>query len=405
MKSIKVIFVFLIIYHVNTEIDGCSSEDGTVCKTCNQNYVKNDLGQCEVCNVNDKVFFNNHCFTKIGHCQSEGYRFYRGEREVCELCESSYIPYSGKCVKLISNCESYDLTSGNCLTCRAGYDLDEGKCNFYAADCEDWNEETKKCETCRNGCLLEENGACTCYEFCAIVDQSTKKCTQCISSSLKLGDKGCTITSHKENCAVQNQETCSTCKDYYKLSSGSCVVCDDTLDNALKCNPTTSLVGCSSTKYNAQNKLIECQTCTTQTDQKVSPYNQQCTENGKYFISEGHFVDTTQKLDSCVNYRINTESEEIECSKCIPGYQLISGKCYVCPEQYVANIGDGENCILPLPNCKEYDLEGVCVDCVDGYVLESNVCYLLPTKEPTRNNSYRINLNIILIMIMFGFLF
>ena len=111
MKILKVIFLFLIIYHVKTEITGCKTgqeDTNNVCIDCDTDYVKKDDGSCEKCEGENKIFFNNHCFTKIEHCANDGYKLYRGG-EICEKCNNvdsdSYIFILGKCRKYIQYCE------------------------------------------------------------------------------------------------------------------------------------------------------------------------------------------------------------------------------------------------------------------------------------------------------------
>jgi hypothetical protein len=409
MKILLTVFLFLIIYHANATITGCKTgkeDDNGACIECDTNYVKNDLGACDICDTTSKVFYNNVCFDPIPHCKSNGYKLYRPNLQICELCDSPYSPYSGSCVKLVSNCEDYD-DQGNCESCRTGYFLEDEICKFYAADCTSWDDDTNKCQACRSGCLKEENGACTCFDFCEDINSSSKKCTQCITSIsnyLKLEDSGCTIISRKDNCKTQTQETCDLCEDNYKKDdSGSCIACDDNSNKeVLKCN--AELHGCKSARYNAQSKLIECQECTDNTHHIVEPFKQQCTIDGNYYIDETHTVsmanDSTEKLDNCISYGL--EESNIVCTKCTPGYQLILGKCYECPKQYVSDIGDGEQCYLPILYCRGYSNSGDCLDCADGFESINGICFPLPIKEPARNNSYRINFNIILIMIIIG---
>jgi hypothetical protein len=400
MKILKVIFLFVIIYHVNTAINGCTNEDGSVCTQCQANYVKNDDGTCQACDVSTKVFEKNHCFTKVEHCAN--YLYHR-EGELCSRCESGYTLYLGKCVQTISGCEEY-YANGQCKSCFAGYELDDGSCDLVISGCISWDEETLKCKACRSGCFLTTSGTCTCtYGFCKNVDQSGK-CTECFHSSLKKEDSGCTKYTHKDHCAQQTGDTCSQCKDDYKISSGNCVPCDDS-NNSISCGKI--LHGCSSTNLVENSGLVECKTCNTEPAglKKVDPYNQQCTADGNYFIDSTHSVDmteeSTEKIENCLKYVFDTV---IKCDQCIPGYQLISGKCYECPEQYESGIGDGKICFLPILNCIEYDNEGNCVNCDESSILENQKCVVIPTKEPARNDSYRINLNIILIMMIFVFL-
>ena len=135
----------------------------------------------------------------------------------------------------------------------------------------------------------------------------------------------------------------------------------------------------------------------------VGTYKQQCTADGKYLIvvpgGNNIVLESNELIDDCIEY-----NSEKKCIQCAPGYQLISNKCYICPDQYMQSIGDGINCYLPILNCIDYDNSGKCVGCNQNYILENDECKDIPTKEPARNNSYRINLNIILIMITFGIL-
>ena len=148
--------------------------------------------------------------------------------------------------------------------------------------------------------------------------------------------------------------------------------------------------GCNKVKLS--NNKIECTDC--KGDLIVTEYKDQCTEGGLYKASNGQSIERNSQIPNCINYKTQTE-----CSLCLTGYHLIKGKCYTCPEPYES--GDGKNCFLKHLNCQDYDNKGNCIQCINGYIFTQNKQYCIEEggKDPTKNNSCSLNLNIILLMI------
>ena len=255
-------------------------------------------------------------------------------------------------------------------------------------------DNENKCTKCEPGCYLVNNGeSCDCIEGCTTVNNENK-CIKCEDGyTPNESQNQCEIISEIENCISQEKgkNECKKCKNHYVLSTDKkqCKECDDE-DDTRQCDVT--IKGCNIVKL--INNQIICYDCQTGLD--LTTNKDQCTENGLYKASNGQSIDRNSEIPHCINYKTQTV-----CSLCLTGYYLINGKCYECPEPYAKGEGDGKICFLKHLNCQDYDNKGNCIQCNDGYIFTRNNQYCIEegTKDPTKNNSCSLSLNIILLMI------
>lgn len=396
MKIRTAIILFYIIYNVNiikASIDNCVTESGDLCLLCSEGYSLieegTDAGKCNECDQN-KDGQSNHCFNKITGCET--YAFYI-EGEKCIDCGvgKELINYQ-TCVNEIVGCSQYK-NDGTCNSCDPGYEYDsEDKTCYDNEGCQSINDK-EECTSCIDGCYLE-NKVCICLPLCKTIQE--KKCTECVNTKLKLSDEGCEFYESIENCLRQNKDECEQCKDNYIRSENKkeCSACDDS--GTLKC-PEGSIADCTEVKYDTTKNILVCSPSKCADGKTQTKSNQQCTTDGSIQIGQDT-IALEDQLENCVTH--SKSGDNVVCSKCFPGFRLIDGECYQCPLPYLQKIGNGINCILPHINCADHDNSGNCIRCPQTYELKDGNCVEIEIIPRTKNSSYNLNLNIMILIIL-----
>jgi hypothetical protein len=96
--------------------DNCRSfnSDNRVCESCYDGYALDINNNCQISDLSNH---NLNCKTYINHN--------------CTECSFGYyFDKNGTCIRVSSQCKSYDTVNGQCLTCYIGYSLSNGTCNL-----------------------------------------------------------------------------------------------------------------------------------------------------------------------------------------------------------------------------------------------------------------------------------
>ena len=205
----------------------------------------------------------------------------------CVSCLANYKLVSSMCVVEISNCQSYNPTSGLCYTCSPGYTISSDGSSCFVIDqyCSSM-ASTGVCLACVNGYYVRQG---RCYSLpvgCASMG-SNGFCISCLSQ-YQLINNVCLIPISQ--CVSYNSDSglCVSCAAGYALSNGgrNCIIYDQY---------------CASTNANGQ-----CNYC-------INGYY--LTQGRCYFIPAG-----------CVTVNSNSE-----CLTCLAGYYLAQGRCLGMP--------------------------------------------------------------------------
>lgn len=107
------------------------------------------------------------------------------DRTCLRCAERAYFDQMGICKGIDTNCYTWDLFDGYCLSCYKGYNLKNGACilasNNGPSDlgCKTWDWESKKCLKCSARWNFNLNGVCVpVNSLCATFD-SYGACTKC----------------------------------------------------------------------------------------------------------------------------------------------------------------------------------------------------------------------------------
>ena len=347
-------------------------ENGYLCKTCENNYYKDENGGCtysEGCEIS----YNGEClkckdnFVLIGKeyelriCKSIFIENYKNCKEInyetgfCKTCEENYFLTSGdhRCIKT-ENCQ--ESIFGNCKLCNQGYyyNKKEDKCLFkpvnltYCKQSLDGNN----CEICQDDYYLDENGICIDSDFCS--ESENFKCKKCKSGYFLSNNNVCVNT---DNCYSANRyiSTCNACqrgfyldiKDYKcksNLEDGPYKYCEIYGNNRCNRCEIGYFLGedlkCSNSQYCEESENGVCNSCV----------------NG-YYLS----------LDNvCTNVKGCIKTNFGSCIECEDGfyYDKRNKTCLEMKDQYI--------------NCKySCDVSEKCCACKDNFYLFENdsLCY------------------------------
>lgn len=259
--------------------DLCSTwtENGQ-CDSCYYGSIVKD-GAC-VENVDLSIVPNSNLLCKVW------------SGKTCIQCsDRTFFNAAGICTSASSLCNSFDKSTGDCLTCFGGYDLEKGVCIVSPSNtaapadlgCATWDWNNQKCLACSHRWAFNANNICvpvsdqctttdsaghcsTCYKG---YDLKDGQCLFSLSNNAKPADLGCgtwdwdnqvclkcsngwTFNSNKVCVAVSDQckshdETgnCISCYQGYDLKDGQCVFSDSN-------NAHPSDLGCGTWDWNNQ---------------------------------------------------------------------------------------------------------------------------------------------------------
>lgn len=302
----------------------------------------------------------------------------------CSVCKSGYyLPAGGKCTAANTNCATYSLTDGSCLTCSSGWVLSGTNCITYASidpNCQTFSGLT--CSVCKSRYYLPTGGKCTqASASCLTFDSVSGNCLTCYSGSAVSGTTCVTLASIDANCNTWSGTTCTACKTGYYLSSvtGKC---------------TAGNSNCAT--YNLANGY--CLTCVSRYGISgnncvlLSTLNPYCkTFNGAGACtncSDGYYIGSngicTVANSLCLTYSMTTGA----CLSCPLGYTLTSGNCITpitwcvtysgtscssCSSPYYVN--SAGTCSAASASCATYNMQGgACTSCYAGYRVNGNGC-------------------------------
>ena len=261
------------------------------------------------------------------------------------------------------------------------------KCLNGKNNCNECDTEGKLCEICEDYYYPDANGGCTYTKGCEI--SYLGECLKCKEGFILIGNnikicKSLIVDSFK-NCKEINYKTgyCDICDDGYYLTSkdykciktenckesilGNCISCKDGLYYNKKEDICKSKTGnFSNCKLSLDGK--KCEIC----------------DEDYYFDENG----------ICIQTQYCSESENLKCKKCMPGYYLLdnfynkymcansencnnvdkyTSVCTYCNENFYldlkdykckSNLEDG-----PYKHCKLVDNNGLCKNCDSYYHL------------------------------------
>lgn len=399
-------------------------ETASTCRQCASGYYRNLAGQCSSnptqgvpnCGNYRNSTFCASCkwgyhLNANGTCSGSVSIQFCQEYDpsaletTCTLCSPGYYLFGyNNCIRRtffanINLCEQYSPTLERCVACVANYQpTDDGLvCLEKIANCAAYISSTKadrhlRCATCAPG-FYYDSSVRVCrpgsVKNCQILQPTTNSCAQCVNGYY-LANGTCAPHRSLKFCAV-----------YSPLLKDSCDVCH-----------FESLRFTVSNFCYADNHIANCR---TQVDNGV------CT-----LCEDGYFIDTLSAVTRCVQIPaelncLQYNNGASQCTRCVNGFSLISGKCYL-PQEYqyknckVHNLSGSSNditsftcsqCVentVPMeleksfkcierktftelihgaltidPNCSSFDYdEGlntkVCVSCMNGKVLADGVC-------------------------------
>ena len=261
------------------------------------------------------------------------------------------------------------------------------KCLVGKNSCNECDIDGKLCNICEDSYYPDENGGCTYTKGCEF--SNLGQCLKCKEDFILIGDsikicKSLTVDNFK-NCKEINYETgyCNLCDDGYYLTSKDykCIKTqnckESVLGNCISCN--------EGFYYNKKEDKCENKTANfTYCMQTLDGKNCEICDEDYYFDENG----------ICVETQYCSESENLKCIKCQPGYYLLDNyyQNYICTktencdsvDKYTSictyckinfyldltdykcksNLEDG-----PYKHCGSVDKNGLCKSCDFSYYL------------------------------------
>lgn len=305
----------------------------------------------------------------------------------CEKCaESSPCPEAGICkdsfVQITyEECDdglddSQSLCSHYCNEPKPGYKcntiINKTKCDAICGD-GIWIKDLEECDDknlqnndgCDVNCKIE--GGYICEEN----QEKYSKCFKCV-----------------ELCARCENNTCVKCQSDYFLYQGKCyaacpkgALVNETTLTCYDCK-VKNCAKCYWLVYSGESHerchecdenyfLINNVTCNTT-----------CPIDGYYIPKSGHCSSCPKNCSECF---LNSTSDLVKCSSCLPGYFFFLGDCVnKCEEGYYF---DGITCQKCSENCLKCSDEKSCIKCDQNYVLSTEDSCNISCKEHQYNSS------------------
>jgi hypothetical protein len=140
---------------------------------------------------------------------------------ICADCSVRYYLDSGNiCQPVNPNCNTYNTTTGGCLTCYPGFGLIEDTClpgivsGNFDPNCNTFNGNT--CAKCSSGFFLNPSGKCqTVSPSCKTFDASSGACLSCFAG-YEISNGSCLVS--------KTQTTLPNCNQI-DLTNGKCAKC------------------------------------------------------------------------------------------------------------------------------------------------------------------------------------
>ena len=359
-------------------VDFCEERDPNAdeCETCIEGFEKVD----RVCRV---IELNNckESSTTSGQCDTCVEGFYRDSSKTCRMRNligcSIPTPYKNECTTCEDgyerdvsdnlcyvinepNCVSGSFRQGTCTACVVGYELTEfGTCyinQINLANCSGANDtitctacddpDTHYLEPVTNYCVPRTKTSCASY------DAYSDLCTSCTLGNFLHGGR-CEAVTVTCDSFVPGRNECATCPTDYYLDSVSKTCLKNFTNNCA---------------IQSDNDAFGCKTCNNQ--YHLNPETRLC-EKGYLPHCDTYSDSTTCSVCETGSYKLNgrcyknfdlgcettvaTPTASSQCSKCFPGFVLVSGICR----------------LASLSNCVEYTTTGDCARCIDDWYLKS----------------------------------
>ncbi len=354
-------------------VENCVKFTGTVCNECKENYnLYTDL-------------------TNIpnGICCVDGEYF----SKETDLAKCVPIP------KKTSDCQNYNLTTGNCEQCTSPKYLSDKICCPLS---QKWDTTTKTCKT-----FTETN--------CNGYNTINTKCVSCTGSNY-ISDKKCcnegmgVITSNgncvdtsatPKFCKKTVDEICVECLDGYNFYGVNCCADGEYYDGACKASDDLRVEKCKVFDVSDLADL-KCEVCQ---DGYFLLLDQKACCKSDDFVDGTDCYEEIDFFDGCDVY----DQAKIQCVTCVSGYYNTNGicceenkyldlvdltcklinqvlytncaqfiinknECIKCQENYKLKHSD-KKCQLMIQNCSNYDAEvNICVECTTNYYLTNGIC-------------------------------
>jgi len=302
--------------------DLCSSwKDNGECSSCYYGYLVQN-GACVVDN-DLSVVPNSNLLCRI----------WKGK--VCAECsDRTFFNKNGVCTSVSSQCNSFDKSTGDCLTCFKGYDIKNGDCvasnsnTAHPSDlgCSIWDWDNQVCLTCANRWAFNINKVCVpVSDQCASADKNGN-CLTCYQG-YDLKDGQCLYSAN--NVAKPNDNGCGT----WDWKNQKCLKCSNgwSLGNDKICTPVSDLCKTHDTAGN-------CLTC----------FNGYDLKDGKCIFSDSNKAHPADL--GCATWDWNNQI------------------CLKCSNGWVNN--QNNKCVPVSDQCKSHDDKGNCLSCYQGYDLK-----------------------------------
>jgi hypothetical protein len=304
------------------------------------------------------------------------------------VCQNGYfINNIGICIALISDCLTYDMSSGSCLSCLAGYSMIGTICwsiatiNPYCA-----TFSGLICTACNQGYYFQNSICVIANPFCQTFDVNTGLCLTCISGYYKSGNL-CYINGV---CATSNSISgnCLTCPVGYALFNNKCVE-NKNINPYCKtfASGNNTCTACFNGYYIGVNGIC------TGLNSVCGQYDMstgECTLCFAGFILYGKICWSVVILNPyCATFT------GITCNYCKAGYYLNNGICIQantlcatynmnsgsCLSCYIGYTLNGIYCIASVL-CATADTNGKCLTCQAGYIVSNGSCIQIGNNNP-----------------------
>ncbi len=272
---------------------GCKKCNKTTCLECDSSKFLNSSNKCTPCPQNatcngKEMTCKSGYYRKDDTCikctDSFGSACTACEKDGCTSCSSGSYATGGSCVSCSifdTNCTS--CSASGCSGCSSGYALKNQKCEKNVTcdvNCASGSCGSDGCTSCRSGYFLSETNVClNCNYF-------------------------------GPNCRTCNSGGCKRCKSGYSLINSKCL--RDCASDEYRDSSSNQCKGCP----------LGCNSCSSQTS---------CNScNNGYALFNIYTNGVLLRLcGTCYEYYTNAcvECNSSACTKCLPGYNLKSGKC------------------------------------------------------------------------------
>jgi hypothetical protein len=404
-------------------IEGCDVQSNLYeCATCNEEYVKTDLNQCNkrfalYCNDtspdadqcttchNDYYLTDNKCFPiTVEHCQQ-----HMGIEDKCVVCKDGFYVENSKCYPhTVVGCKTFSPSANECLTCFDQHYISSGICYKHTVKyCDSYNASADRCDSClRKGSAttnkgvynyLSEDGTChqsqeimNCQKY-FVSGANIGKCEECQEGYMNINYVSCDKKpSGISDCQEYSAENvCSMCDPSYYLdiTNNKCLPvfrpiencwnhqslteCDKCVDGFIPSTDKTSCLAIVETSCKSWAGPSICSECppnkllfNSVSGGETVEIKTECKEYipNCQIIVQGAYELSEEELSQLEQTEEDEDEPEVayHCQKCDPGY-FTTGKRTTCSKSET-----------PILNCIDYSKEDECQTCEKDYVLSVN---------------------------------